>query len=108
MRVPARVATWPTRSMSSSPNGRPIGSAVVALRAAQHARDAREQLHQRERLGHVVVGAELEAAHAIELRAARRKHDHRHPARRAFARADPPADLEAIEIGSITSSTTRS
>ena len=72
---------------------------IAALGTAQDGRDAREQLHQRERLGDVVVGAELEAAHAIELGAARREHDHRHAAGRAAAAADPPAHLEAVEVG---------
>ena len=72
----------------------------LALRAAQHRRDAREQLHQRERLGDVVVGAELEAAHAIELRAARRQHDHRR-ARRAAPRLPRMRrqHLEAVDVG---------
>ena len=45
--------------------------------AAQHGADAREQLARAERLGEVVVGAELEAHHAVGLFRAAGEHDDR-------------------------------
>src|SRR5262249_49690123 len=45
---------------------------------AQHRADPGEQLSQREGLGHVVVGAQLEAEYAIHLLSARGEHDDRH------------------------------
>ncbi len=45
--------------------------------AAQHGADAGHELGRRERLGDIVVGAGIEAAHAIALLAARRQHDDR-------------------------------
>jgi hypothetical protein len=45
--------------------------------AAQHRLDADEELHDPERLGDVVVGAGPEAAHLVDLLAARGEHDHR-------------------------------
>ena len=47
----------------------------------------------RERLGDVVVGAELEPDDAVVLVAARGEHDHRN--RRLGA--EPPADLDAVD-----------
>ena len=45
--------------------------------AAQPRLDAREQLHHLERLGQIVVGAELQADHLVDHLAARGQHDHR-------------------------------
>ena len=55
---------------------------------------ARQQLLGAERLGHVVVGAEIERLHLVGLRVARREHDDRHgrPA------ADDAAHLDARHI----------
>jgi hypothetical protein len=49
----------------------------------------------RERLGHVVVGSEPEAAQLVGLGVARGQHHDRH-ARRC---ADAPAQLEPVEAG---------
>jgi hypothetical protein len=48
------------------------------LDAAEQRTDARHQLQHRERLGQVVVGAQLQAQHAVRLGRARGEHDHRH------------------------------
>ena len=60
--------------------------------AAQVRLDARQQLGHLERLGDVVVGAELEADHLVDHLAARRQHDHR---RLDAALAQLAADVEA-------------
>ena len=73
--------------------------------AAQHRLDAAAELAHRERLGDVVVGAELEAEHLVDLLGLGGEHDDRHGAARADLRGrrrSRPA------CGSITSSTTRS
>ena len=54
------------------------GRSGARPRAPQHGRDAREQLGQRERLGHVVVRAQAQRRHLVELVLSRRQHDHRH------------------------------
>src|SRR3954447_21347429 len=64
-------------------------------RAAQRGPDARAELPQRERLGDVVVGAELEAEDLVDLLGLRGEHDDRD----GRARAQPPADLEPVELG---------
>ena len=53
---------------------------VLAVRASASKQrlDARDQLLPPERLDHVVVRAGLQAAHPLELRTARRQHQHRH------------------------------
>ena len=61
--------------------------------APQRGLHARAELAHRERLGDVVVGAELEAEHLVDLLRLGREHDDRH--RRAL-RAQPLADLEAV------------
>ena len=71
--------------------------------APQHRRDPRDELARRERLGEVVVGAELEAEHAIGLLAARRQEHDRDPAARARGTA-----LRPSSSGIRMSSTTRS
>src|SRR2546430_5842359 len=52
------------------------------------------ELANRERLRDVVVGAELETEHLVELVVARGQHDDRHGARGP----EPLADLEAVEL----------
>ncbi len=66
-----------------------------------HARPAHRRLHPRaelahgERLGDVVVGAELEAQNRVDLLRLRGEHDDRDRA----ARPQPAADLEAVHPG---------
>ena len=60
--------------------------------AAQVGLDARQQLRHLERLGDVVVGAELEADDLVDHLAARGEHDHR---RLDAALAQLAADVEA-------------
>jgi hypothetical protein len=75
-------------------------------RPPQHRADPSQQLPQGERLGDVVVGAQLEAAHAVPLLAAGGQHDHRDvdPAAPQLA-ADVPAaharhhDVEQDQVG---------
>ena len=66
-----------------------------ALGAAEDRLDPRDELARRERLRHVVVGADLEPGDAVGLLVARGQHHDRH--RRA--RADAPADVEAVDPG---------
>ena len=61
--------------------------------APQQHLDARHQLAHRERLAQVVVGADLEAEHAVELLLARRHEDDR---QRLGPRAQPAAQFEAV------------
>src|SRR5947208_1402057 len=63
-------------------------------RAAQGGPHARPELAQRERLGDVVVGAELEAEDLVDLLGLRREHDDRD----GRARAQPPAHLEPVHL----------
>ena len=76
---------------SSSNESRSAGDASGS-RAAQHRPHAGGQLARRERLRHVVVGAELEPDDPVGLLAARGEHDHR----QLGARADPAAELEPV------------
>ena len=69
-----------------------------AVRRATPARDgadARDQLAQAERLHDVVVGAELEPDDPVGLLAARGDDDDRH----VRALAQPPADVEPVDVG---------
>ena len=66
---------------------------ALALPAPGERPQPRGQLGERERLGHVVVGAAVEAAHAVLDRVARREHQHGHPVR---LRAQAPAGLDAV------------
>ena len=75
-----------------SPKANRAARTVGGRRAAQHRPHARGELARRERLRHVVVGAELEPDDAVGLLAARRQQDHRE--RRAGA--DPAAELEPV------------
>ena len=81
-------SSWTSSGSSSEP-----GVAAGHARAAQRRLHAAAELAQRERLGDVVVGAELEAEDLVDLLGLGREHDDRH--RRA--RAHAPADLEAVE-----------
>ena len=65
------------------------------MRAPQHGADASEQLLQVERLGDVIVGAELQPLHLVGLLAARRQDDDGHLARLPQHRAQ----IEAVEVG---------
>ena len=60
---------------------------------AQHRADAGDQLARAERLGHIIVGAGLEAADPVALLAARGEHDDRHIGGLRAA-AQPAANLE--------------
>ena len=64
--------------------------------APQHRAHARGELAQTERLGDVVVGADVEPGHAIALARARREHDDRH-ACGARPRAEDAADFESAQ-----------
>ena len=57
--------------------GRDHVGAGAPVGAAQDRPDPRDELGRRERLGEVVVGAELEAEHAVDLAVARGQEDHR-------------------------------
>jgi hypothetical protein len=65
-------------------------------RAAQHRRDPQHQLSRTERLGDVVVGAQLEAEHAILLLAQRGEH---HDGQVGRLSAESSADLQTTEAG---------
>ena len=52
----------------------------MADRAAQQRADARQHLLEVERLGHIVVGAGVEALHLVAPAVARGEHQHRHGA----------------------------
>ena len=62
----------------------------------QQALDPRQQLGEVERLGDVVVGAELEAVDHVVRLVARREHEDR---REVAVLAQPLADLEAVDLG---------
>ena len=85
----ARSIGSPSATISSSPRG----SCRGAGRAAQQRPHAAAELADRERLRDVVVRAELEPEHLVELVVAGGQHDDRHRALRAQALAD----LEAVE-----------
>ena len=69
----------------------PLSDGGVKRRA-----DARRELAQAERLGDVVVGAEVQPGHPIGLARARGEHDDRH-ARRGRTSAQDPADLDSTQ-----------
>ena len=76
--------------MCSPPSLRTVDAAVRAVELAppQDRAHAAQQLRRRERLRHVVVRAELEPEHAVDLRVARRQHQDRHVALGAQLAAD--------------------
>jgi hypothetical protein len=90
---PRTVATWRTRSIATGPASiRPPGERrAVELAAAQLGAHAAEQLAHREGLGDVVVGADLEADHLVDLGVLGGEQDDRHrrcaSARRGRCRA---------------------
>src|SRR5262249_8810360 len=65
---------------------------------AEHGVHPGHQLARAERLGHVVVGPELEAEDAVDLGGARREDDDRQRARR-LRDSEPAADLEPVDPG---------
>ena len=65
------------------------------LGAAEDRLHAGDELTRRERLRHVVVGAELETGDAVRLLVARRQHEDRH--RRLGT--DATTDLESVDAG---------
>ncbi|MFN7977625.1 MAG: hypothetical protein U0P30_05770 [Vicinamibacterales bacterium] len=69
---------------------------VGTAAATQRRPHARRQLTRAERLGDVVVGAGVEAGHAIALGRARREHDDRHGGG-GRTLAQDAAHLEAVE-----------
>ena len=84
-----------TESISRSPGPQRRRAVGLEPRPAQVGLDARHQLARGERLGDVVVGAQLQAEDLVELLAARRQHDDRDVA----LGADALADLEPVEPG---------
>ena len=93
--APARVTRRPA-PVHAHVAERELLELLARAGPAQHRPHAGQQLAQRERLGHVVVGAQLEAAHAIDLLAARGEHDDRHvDARGAQLAAHVPAATAA-------------
>jgi hypothetical protein len=69
------------------------GIREVAVGAPEQGLDPAHQLAQAERLGEVVVGAEFEADHLVDLVVARGQDEDRHLGAR---RAEPAEDLEAV------------
>ena len=67
----------------------------AAVDPAQHRLHPGDQLGGGERLGEVVVAAELEAEHAVDLAVARGEEDHRDLRRLA----QTPAHLEPVDVG---------
>jgi hypothetical protein len=67
---------------------RPLDRSAAGERA-----QPRDELRERERLGQVVVGAAVQAAHAVLDGVPRREHQHRGP---HAAPAEAPAGLEAV------------
>ena len=72
-----------------------------AIRPPQYRFQTSKQLARLERLGKIVVGADLQPDDAIHLVAARCQHQHR----QVPARAQPPADFEPVHVGQQRSST---
>jgi len=67
--------------------------------APQDGADARQQLARLEGLGQVVVGADLQADHAVHGITLGGQHQHRDLRRGAGQRADAAADFEAVDVG---------
>ena len=72
-----------------------LGRLGRAVRAAEDGADAGDELARAERLGQVVVGAELEAEQLVELVVAGREHDDRD----GRVAAQLAGDVEAVEAG---------
>ena len=93
--VPARRTRRRGMSIARSPIGHHRQrSLALEAAAAQHGADPGQQLVDPERLGDVVVGAEIEGCHLLGLGGAHRQHDDRQL--RPFA--DPRDHLLAVEI----------
>ena len=110
IRKASRSSSRTVSASSRAVAGRPAGGAVDGDRArrvssrpgcrlgcgpAQHRLDPQHQLARRERLGDVVVGADLEAGDAVLVLAERGQHDHRQI---RVARRGPAADLQAVDL----------
>ena len=89
-RPPTRTCRAPTSSAIGPTTT--LGSTAAGLGPAQHRAQPGQQLARRERLGDVVVGAQLEPHDAIGLVPARGQHDDGHLA----LLADAPADLQPV------------
>ncbi len=74
-----------------------LSSAKTRTNAAHHGAQTRQQLVHRERLGEVIVGADIETANAIALFGARRQHHDRRVAR-VLARAQAAANFDARRL----------
>ena len=92
---PRIVTRWRARSIRTGPASIVFASVAelraVELAAAQLRAHAADQLADRERLGHVVVGADLEPDDLVDLGVLGGQQDDRHRA----AGADVAADVEA-------------
>ena len=95
---PSTVTVRASRSMCTPPtisSPRAAGPPPGLTSAAQIRPNPGQQLARRERLGHVIVGAGVQADHLVGLLATRRQHDHRtvpeHP--------QPPGDFDAVQVG---------
>jgi hypothetical protein len=89
----------PPRHVDEQPHSHDLllGARSVAARRSsppQERLHLRTELGDRERLGDVVVGAELEPEHLVELVVAGREHDDRH----RTTRPQLPADLEPVKL----------
>ena len=95
---PSRSSRRPPRSAWTGPevdDGRRGLDRDRLVRAAEQRADPGGQLAQAERLGDVVVGAELEADDLVELGILGRQHHDRH----ARLGPDDPADLDPGQLG---------
>ena len=95
MRTLPRRAWCSLKSISMSPMRHHVGGRLgrAGAGAPQHGAHARQQLGDRERLGDVVVGAQLEAEHLVGFGRAGGQHDDR---RRDRARPQVAAHVEAV------------
>src|SRR5690606_4411989 len=92
---PAAVADAVAGAVDGEPAALLPGHVGIGRRAPAQARaHPRPHLPRRERLGHVVVAAQLQAQHAVDLLAARGEEDHRQVAEGA----DLPAHVEAADV----------
>jgi hypothetical protein len=80
------------------PAGVRAGCCDDRCRTAQARAHPRHQLARRERLGHVIVGAQFQAEHAVHFIVAGGQEDHRQLRRRPGC-TQPPADLETAQVG---------
>jgi hypothetical protein len=91
---PSQLASWRSGSMDR----RPCASRGAGLAAPQDRAHARHELARRERLGEVIVAADLEAVDAVDLVVLGRQEHDRHRAA-ARIRAQAAAHLDAVELG---------